>query len=409
MKLDFEIPKKINDFFEKCLEKFSFFSLWGGRGSTKSHSVGRLLLAISFQYPGQIVLCCREKQNSITDSVYSLLVMLINKYNLGAFFKYSEKSGIQHINGFKFIFKGLKTETVDSIKSIEGAMFCWVEEAHTISQKSLDVLIPTITRNEGFKIFFTLNPRFPTDPVYVEYIERQPEGSCNLKINYTDIDKKFITEQFVKIAESMRETDYDKYNHVYGGEFEKYSDALVFKDKFIVKEFKSPKAYFLYGADFGYSPDPLTCVRCFIKDRYLFIERELYETKVEVEEMDSFFSKMPDIKRNIVVADSSRPELISHMNGKGYKFMKAKKGADSIFHGISFMRSFKKIIIHPRCKYAIEEFSKYSFQIDKFTEKPIPGKLVDKDNHIIDSIRYSVEPMMRKTRHKNLSIEDLLQ
>lgn len=408
MNIDFVLPEKIKKFFEKYLNKKDFFALIGGRGSGKSHSVARLIIALTFSDPGSLTLCCREVQNSINDSVYSLLVNIIEENDLSEFFTWSEKSGIKHINGSRIIFKGLKKESVESIKSIEKAKYCWVEEAHTISQKSLDILIPTIIRNDGFKIFFTLNARFETDPVYVEYIKNKNKDCAVLKINYNE--NPFCTKRFIEIAKNLQEVDYDKYLHVYCGELLKHSDALVFKDKFVVRDFKTPNNVMLYyGGDFGYSPDPATAIRCFIKGRYLFIDKELYEHKVEIENMPDFYNLMPGIKRNITTVDSSRPEIISHMRRKGFKFKKAKKGQDSIFFGISFLRSFKKIIIHPECVNTIQEFSSYSFKIDKFTEKPIPGKLEDKNNHIIDALRYALELLMLRAKSQNLSIDDLIR
>lgn len=406
MNLNFEFPKKINNFFKKYLSVKDIFSLYGGRGSGKSHSIARLLIGLSFKCPGERCLCCREIQNSIEDSVYSLLIDIIEEHKLDKYFNWSVKSGIQHINGFKFIFKGLKKETVNSLKSVEGAKYCWVEEAHTISQRSLDILIPTIVRNNGYKIFFSLNPEQPTDPVYMEYIDRMPDNACKLKVNYPD--NRFCSDGLKKTAEAMRATDYEKYKHIYLGEFLEYSDALVFKDKFIVKDFDSPDTIFYYGADFGFHPDPLTGVRCFIKDKYLFVDYELYGEKIEIDDMEEFYSRMPGLKMSIVIADCARPDLISHMQRRKFKFIKGEGGKDPIFTGISFLRSFKKIIIHPRCKYTIQEFSKYSFVIDKLTGKPVPGKIEDKDNHIIDALRYSLHHVIKKTIDKNLMIDDIL-
>jgi len=140
---------------------------YGGRGGRKSWEVARACLIEAVKNK-TLVVCTREFQNSISDSVLRLLANQIEMLGLGYFFEV-QKTTIIGKNGSEFIFKGLNGLTVDSIKSLEGADICWVEEGHSVSDHSWRVLIPTI-RKPNSKIYVTFNPDLPTDPVYQRFV-----------------------------------------------------------------------------------------------------------------------------------------------------------------------------------------------------------------------------------------------
>lgn len=160
-----------------------FKVLHGGRGGAKSWSVARCLLLIAAQRPVR-VLCTREVQKSIKDSVHRLLSDQIAAMGLGGFFEVLETE-IRGKNGSLFLFAGLLQHTIDSIKSFEGVDIVWVEEAHSVSQKSWDVLIPTI-RKEGSEIWATLNPQLETDPVYAMFIAGTRPDCLSVAVNHSD-------------------------------------------------------------------------------------------------------------------------------------------------------------------------------------------------------------------------------
>lgn len=178
MKINFQFPEKLQGIFDPSPYKV----FYGGRGGAKSHSIARSLLTIGASKRIR-VLCCREFQASMADSVHKLLKDIIMDYGLNVFYTVYNNA-IVGKNGTEFLFVGLG-RNVASIKSIERISHCWVEEAQTITQASLDVLIPTI-RAEDAEIWFSLNPIMETDPVYDQFILHPPKGTMLFNINWQD-------------------------------------------------------------------------------------------------------------------------------------------------------------------------------------------------------------------------------
>ena len=174
-------------------------------------------------------------------------------------------------------------------------------------------------------------------------------------------------------------------------------------------EFEAPAGTsFLFGADFGYANDPTCLVRMYIQDKKLWIDYEAYGVGVEIAELHAFFAAVPESTTWKIIADSARPETISHLtnqsgNYKGFNIVGAEKGKGSVEDGISFLRSFEEIIIHPRCKGAISDFNNYRWKIDKITEEILPIPL-DKSNNAPDACRYALECY----RNERPSILDVL-
>ena len=174
-----DFPAKLNFLTESHRYKVAY----GGRGSGKSWSFARALL-IKAANEQIRVLCAREIQKSIKQSVHTLLNDQIQSLGLGAFYEVLE-SEIRGINGSSFSFTGLATNTVESIKSFEGCDIVWVEEAQTVSKKSWDILIPTI-RKPNSEIWVSFNPNIDTDDTYKRFVVEPPENAKVVKVNYTD-------------------------------------------------------------------------------------------------------------------------------------------------------------------------------------------------------------------------------
>jgi phage terminase large subunit len=155
----------------------------GGRGSAKSWSFARALLVLGTTKRLRI-LCTREVQKSIKQSVHKLLKDQIEALGLTAFYRVLENE-IRGVNGTEFSFSGLSDQTVDSIKSFEGCDIVWVEEAQSVSKRSWSVLIPTI-RKDGSEIWLSFNPELETDETYDRFITNQPDDAIIVDMNYTD-------------------------------------------------------------------------------------------------------------------------------------------------------------------------------------------------------------------------------
>jgi len=157
--------------------------LHGGRGSGKSWGVARALLTLGSQSQLRII-CCREVQKSIKESVHQLLSDQIIAMGLGAFYEVLDTE-IRGINGTTFSFSGLAQHTVESIKSFEGADICWVEEAGTVSKKSWDILTPTIRRTDS-EIWVTFNPELDTDEAFKRFVVNKPDNCTTVEMNWRD-------------------------------------------------------------------------------------------------------------------------------------------------------------------------------------------------------------------------------
>ena len=181
---------------------------------------------------------------------------------------------------------------------------------------------------------------------------------------------------------------------IYGKASVAHTDAQVFHGKYRIDSFDTPDdVVFYYGADWGFSQDPTTLIRCFVDDGTLYIDWEAYGVGVDIDKTPELFSQVPSSADYIITADSARPETISYMKQHGYPRMRrARKGKNSIEDGIAYLRSFREIVIHSRCKHTADEFKLYSYKRDRLTGDVLPT-IEDKNNHFCDSLRYATESL----------------
>ena len=374
---------------------------FGGRGSAKSHSLCSAATIKAAQRPLRIGIY-REIQRSIKDSAKRLLDDKIAENGLSDFYE-STDTEIRGKNGSLFIFNGLRTNP-DAIKSTEGLDIAIVMEANTVAQRSWDLLIPTV-RKPGSEIWAEWNPRFDSDPVDVMFRgpKGPPPGSIVRRINWDQ--NPFFPEVLRAELEFDRERDPDKYAHIWLGEYTRNSEARVFRN-WQVKAFDTPAdAVFRMGADWGFAVDPTVLVRGFIgrwdgdqavcdpKGRVLFVDAEAYKIGCEIDATPALFDQIDGARKWTITADSSRPETVSYMRRKGFRIVPAIKGQGSVEDGIEFLRSFD-IVVHPRCKHTADELALYSFKQDPLTNEVLPV-LEDKNNHVIDALRYALEALRR--------------
>jgi phage terminase large subunit len=364
---------------------------YGGRGGRKSWEIARALILGSL-LKKELIVCAREIQNSISDSVHRLLASQIEMLGLTPFFEI-QKTTIIGRDGSEFIFKGLNGLTIDSIKSLEGVDKCWVEEGHSVSEHSWSILIPTI-RKTASQIWVSFNPDLATDPVYQRFVINTPPNTFVCKINYTD--NPDCPETLIQEADYLKRVDYDAYSHIWLGEVRQHTEAQVFKGKYRVETFEVDQSYNypLNGADWGFSVDPTVSIRCYIKDRKLFVRNESYKIGCEIDDTPAMFDKIPEARQYNIRADSARPELVSFMQRAGFRIESVEKWPGCVEDRIDFMRNFEAIIIHPDCTHTAEEMRLYSYKTDKRTGDVLPV-LLDKHNHCIDAIGYALTPLIK--------------
>lgn len=383
------IPEAAIPVFSK---KYRYRGMYGGRGSAKTGTCGRMALSRGIAEPLNIC-CAREYQNSIDESVYKVLCDLINKYPI---FKQSYIIQKRKIYSKPFadgrrteiFFRGLHSNP-DSIKGIENVDICWIEEAENVAEYTYRKLIPTV-RKKGSEIWLTWNPESSDSATYKRFIETQPINSIIKKLNYEDNEWFDETELENERLDDLKR-DPDMYDHIWNGNVITRSDAQIFKDKWKVRDFVRDPSWDgpYFGVDWGFV-DNFSVIRFSIdsNNNLLYIESEAGGSGIKIDDLASYVEKVPESTKHQIYADAARPDLITHLKDKNFNIQAAKKWPDSIVAGINWLKSFDKIIIHPDCVRTQEEFRRYSYKVDRLSGD-VMDVIVDKWNHFVDAIRYA--------------------
>lgn len=217
-------PRQIKtpEAFAELYEPHRYKVFWGGRGGAKSTAFADALLLLGEQSPLRI-LCAREIQKSIKESVYQLLAdrIIANEYQN----VYEVLRGeIRGKNGTRFFFEGL-WQNIDSIKSIEGVDICWIEEANTVSEESWRKLIPTI-RKPGSEIWCSFNPELKSDPVYQRFVVNPPPNALVRRVSWRD--NPWFTDEMRAEMEHLKSTDAEQAAHVWEGDLKEFADGAIY-------------------------------------------------------------------------------------------------------------------------------------------------------------------------------------
>lgn len=391
--------------------------LHGGRAGGKSHTIARFLVALAYSRPLKI-LCVREVQLSIKDSVHSLLKGIIE--SVPGFLEFFEvlEYELRGANGSLFTFRGMRRETAYSVKSYEGYDVAWVEEANSLYRRSVDLLIPTI-RKPGSRLIWSFNPENESDTVYQEFLVNPRDDALTAEILYTD--NAFCSGESKADAELDRKRDYEKFQHVWLGGLRTISEGQIIRNFSVIENlpiselplFKSAKYSRSYGdlvtsefertfgkgsifcgLDWGHSEKHKTV---FIigwlskKERKVLILDEL----VEVEELsltriaNAIKTKFPFMRdRRIPIwCDNSRPESINHFKVHGLNAKSAPKWNGSVKDGITILQDCV-INVCERCEQTISDFKMYSYELDGNDASLFEPKKEHDD--AVDAIRYGI-------------------
>ncbi|MEO8313240.1 MAG: PBSX family phage terminase large subunit [Pseudomonadota bacterium] len=365
---------------------------YGGRGGAKSWAFARALLARAVAKPIR-VLCFRELQVSVAESVHRLLADQIETLHLDPWFTV-QQTAIYGANGSEFVFAGVRNN-VNKIRSLEGVDIAFGEEAVGVSENSWQVLIPTIRRPQS-EIWAVFNPDLLTDPTYVRFITKPPDTARTLEVSFAD--NPWFPVELKSEEEYLARVDPDAHAHVWLGQPRAASDAQIFKGKYSIEAFEPQPGWDgpYLGADWGFAQDPTTAVKLWIHERMLYCEFEAFGVGVDIDRTPTLFDSIPDARKYVIRADSARPETISYMQRHEYwRMTSVEKWSGSVEDGIAFMRQFERIVVHPRCTHAADEMRLYSYKVDRLSGAILPEP-VDKHNHIIDAIRYALQPLIRR-------------
>lgn len=399
MKAAIELPPKLIPVFAG---KARYRGAYGGRGSAKTRSFALMTAVKAYMLAESgssgVILCAREFMNSLADSSMEEIKQAIRSVPwLDAYFEIGEQYIRTRNKRISYVFCGLRTN-LDSIKSKARILIAWVDEAESVSEVAWQKLLPTV-REEDSEVWCTWNPEKDGSPTDERFRKNVPENALVVELNYSD------NPWFPDVLDQERKNDFDRldpqtYAWIWEGAYRENSDAQVFSGKYRIAEFEPKDDWHgpYYGLDFGFAQDPTAGVKCWINAAYdtLYIEREGGKVGLELDDTAQFISdKVEGIAAGVVRADSARPESISYLKRHGLPYIEGvAKWTGSVEDGISYMRSFKEIVIHARCKETIKEFRMYSFKVDKLTGD-IKTDVLDKWNHYIDAIRYALNPMIQ--------------
>ena len=382
--------------------------IYGGRGKGGSHFFADQVISHSMTEKMDIV-CLREVQLSLSQSVKKLIEAKIEAHGLGKHFRVLD-THIESIFGGRIAFQGMSTATNESIKSLEGYRIAYIEEAASFSQRSWDLLTPTIrwedrARGLQSEIWAVWNPNKPSDPIDHFFRGNNRE---NLEIPFVPRTDCVVVEAswrdnpwFPNVLKSDMEQDQlrdpDKYRHVWEGAYWSRSDARVFKDV-VVEEFtRPPGTLFRFGLDFGYARDPSVLVRCSLEGKRLYVDYEAYEVGCEIINLPDLLRTVPESSEWYIYADSSRPETIAHLKKHGFpRIQPSEKGAGSVKEGITYLQGLT-IVIHPRCKRLHKDFMTYAYKTDPKTDEVLPI-LMHEGSDGVDAVRYSVFQLMKMSQ-----------
>lgn len=392
----------------------------GGRAGGKSHERAEALVEALVLNGDTQAVCIREIQRTLKFSAKKLIESKIRKLKLAHLFEITNteirRRGFNLATGQPFqgiiIFEGMQDHTADSIKSLEGFDIAWVEEAQSISQRSLDLLVPTI-RKDGSEIWFTWNPEKPDDPIEKLFADAANDpGVVLVHVNYTD--NPWCPEKMIRLAEKTKRQDPEKYAHIWLGGFNTRSEAQVFKDRWRVDDVKPLPSWDgpYYGLDFGFSTDPTCFVRCWIAEEpgeptrdgpsqprtVLYIDRDDGRVGMDLDDTASFFKRAdPKVAEHTIRADSARPESISYLQRNGLpRIVGVDKWPGSVVEGVEYLKTFDEIVIDSRCDAMAEEAREYSYKTDKRTGD-ILTDIVDANNHRWDAVRYALAPLIKNS------------
>lgn len=426
------IRRRVQEWAFRFRRKARYKGAKGGRGGGKSHYYAEEAVQQMVEDPGLRVVCVREIQRSLRYSAKALVEAKIEEMGAADAFEVLTSEIRRRRGDGVMIFEGMQDHTADSIKSLEGFGRAWIEEAQSLSQRSLDLLLPTI-REPGSELWFGWNPEQPEDPVdrlfqglAGERFPKTPdvvEGEDYIlaHINYLQNPFVGLDSEIRREARRVKALDSDSYAHIWLGGYNLKSDSQVLAGKWVVEGFEVPTREEItrrgdkvqvpewdgpyFGADHGFAMDPRTLVKCWIGKHprwganCLYLEAESRHVKLDIHKTAEQWNRdIPGFARYVVRAEGAEPGTNSFLRQHGVpKIEDVKKWQGSVEDGIAFLRGFDKIIINRGCTNAETEARLYSYKVDKHTGDIKPD-IEDKHNHIWDAVRYALAPLIKPGR-----------
>lgn len=363
-------------------------AIYGGRFSLKSHTVARCLLIRARQQKTRVA-CFREFQNSIAESSHQLLSDLIKEYELNDF-QVTDNSIVNTVNGSDFIFKGLWNNE-QRIKSIEGVDIAWVEEAQTVSSKSLEVLTPTI-RKDGSQIIYTYNRLLEDDPVHKRLVLEGRPNTLIINVNYDIALKYKMMPEVIRLEmEDDKANRPGLFKHKWLGE--PWSQELrIYNGWLIIDEIPHEARLERRYLDFGFTNDPSAIGEVYYYNGGWIINELLYRKGMSNKQLADYLNAL-DKPETVIIGDSAEPKSISEIQSYGINIVGCKKGKDSVLAGIQLVQD-QPISVTRHSHNILDEQRNYVWWVDK------NGKTLNMEdpgcaNHHMSGIRYALETLGR--------------
>ncbi len=380
--------------------EYTHYWFGGGRGSTKSSFISVELIMLMLKCKEANVVVYRKVASTLRDSVYAQVKWAINSLGLNKEFAYtiSPLCITKLDTGQKILFKGLDVaEKSKGLKFETGyCKYVWFEELVEFNgmEEVRSILQSTLRGGIKQKVFYSYNPpQSITNWVNQEVLVPEPTRYIH-KSDYRTVPPEWLGEQFIIEAEALKKSHPTKYEHEYLGEVTG-TGGQVFDNVKVqyINTATFDRNNYRRGIDFGFAVDPFAYCLLYYERKYkrLYIIQELYKTRLSNAKAVLAIKKIGEL--GIITADSAEPKSIEEMCSLGLNIHKAKKGPDSIDFGIKFLQDLDEIIIDPRCKNAIKEFTGYEYKRSR--DGTWQSDYPDKDNHLIDAVRYAMEEDMK--------------
>lgn len=426
------------DFYKthNALKSGLYDEFWekGGRGSLKSSFVALKIIMGMMEDPNANCVAYRLVADTLADSVKASFAWAIDTLGWSEFWEIPKARNVitRKSTGQRIIMRGLDDPLKSkSIRPRKGYFkYLWFEEgAEYNSLEDLESVTQSVLRGGNkFVQFVTFNP--PVEPKHWINVEaatpkvgRHVNFSC-----YLNAPKHWLGSKFLDDAEEMKRRNPDKHANVYLGKSVGRSDRIIFSGCYTIRAFEVAKRghrYFIdghevdgpyLGADFGFANDPGTLVKCW-RDPILqkiYVEYAAYGHHVKLTAskpdeigMKEFYKQVPCSDRDMIYADSSRPETIVHMRDQGFVIDAAEKGTGSVEDGIEWLRGHE-IVIHDRCIELQDEAIKYVYKVDRATQV-VKSDIVDAFNHGWDAIRYAFWQLIKQAPKGILDVDFLAE
>ena len=371
----------VNVVFEHLLDSQSKIVV--EQGGTRSGKTFNILLFIIFHYcqthTSKTITICRKTFPAVRSSVMRDFINILKQHNIYNEVNHNKSNSEYNLNNnlIEFI-------SVDQPQKIRGRKreFLFINEANELDYEDWQQLIFRTTE----KIVLDYNPSDEYHWIYDKVLNRDDVEFYKT----TYLDNKFLDDSIITEIERLRETD-EQYWQIYGLGEKGISKATIF-NYYEVPHIPQDAELVSYGADAGYTNDPSTLVSVYKKDHNLYIKEHLYRTMMTTRDISDVL-KQTISNRSPIYFDAAEPRLIDELRRMGHNVQPSLKGKDSINAGIDLLKRFK-IHITSDSNNAIQEFRNYKWQEDrtgKLTNKP-----VDKNNHIIDAVRYATYSIMSR-------------